>query len=236
MGVNDKADDPFANVSKSIAGGGDGPAGDVPETKRKGAPKPKGEWVCPVPADAPDARASHNHHGKPSASWRYCDAEGRLIHWVCRFDKPDGSKEVLPQTLWCEAGRVSWRWGAPPVPRPLYGLDRLAVAPAAPVLIVEGEKTADAAARLFPGFAVASWSGGSKAVGKADWAALASRRVAILPDADTPGREAAQAVRKAALAAGAEGAAIVQIPASCQTDGIAPIPSRRVFPKLICWG
>lgn len=212
--MNDKPDDPFANVSKSIAAGGDVPAGDVPETKRKSAPKPKGEWVCPVPADAPDARASHNHHGKPSGSWRYCDAGGVLIHWVCRFDKPDGSKEILPQTLWRDGERLGWRWGAPPVPRPLYGLDRLALAPAAPVLIVEGEKTADAAAGLFLGFAVASWSGGSKAVSKADWAALAGRRVAILPDADTPGREASHAVRKAALAAGAEGAAIVQLPAS----------------------
>ena len=212
--MNDKPGDPFANVSKSIAAGGDVPAGDVPETKRKAAAKPKGEWVCPVPADAPDARASHNHHGKPSASWRYCDTDGGLIHWVHRFDKPDGSKEILPQTLWREAGRLGWRWGAPPVPRPLYGLDRLALAPAAPVLIVEGEKTADAAAGLFPGFAVTSWSGGSKAVSKADWTALAGRRVAILPDADTPGREAAQAVRKAALAAGAEGAAIVQLPAT----------------------
>lgn len=212
--MNDKPDDPFANVSKSIAAGGDVPPGGAPETKRKSASQPKGEWVWPVPADAPDARPTHNRHGKPSASWRYCDADGRLIHWVCRFDKSDGSKEILPQTLWRESGRLNWFWGAPPVPRPLYGLDRLALAPAAPVLIVEGEKTADAAAGLFTGFAVASWPGGSKAVGKADWAALAGRRVAILPDADTPGREAAQAVRKAALAAGAEGVAIVQLPAS----------------------
>lgn len=106
MGVNDKRDDPFANVSKAIAAGDDLPAGNVPETKRKAAPKPKGEWVCPVPADAPEARASHNSHGKPSASWAYRDAAGRLIHWVCRFDKPDGAKEILPQTLWREGGRL----------------------------------------------------------------------------------------------------------------------------------
>lgn len=214
MGVSNKPNDPFANISKAIAAGDNLMAGDVPETKRKAAPKPKGEWVCPVPADAPDARSLHNHHGKPSATWRYCDAGGRLIHWVCRFDKPDGSKEILPQTLWREGGRLGWRWGAPPVPRPLYRLDRLALAPATPVLIVEGEKTADAAGGLVANFAVASWSGGSKAVSKADWSALAGRRVVILPDADTPGREAAQAVRTAALAAGAESAAIVQLPAS----------------------
>ncbi|WP_066555577.1 DUF927 domain-containing protein [Croceicoccus bisphenolivorans] len=235
MGMNDKPDDPFANVSKSIAGGSELSAGKVPDAKRKSAPKPKGEWVSPVPADAPDARTSHNRHGKPSASWAYRDGVGALIHWVCRFDKPDGAKEILPQTLWRDAGRLSWRWAAPPAPRPIYGLDRLAMVPAAPVLIVEGEKTADAAAGLFPGFAVASWSGGSKAVSKADWAALAGRRVAILPDADTPGREAAQAVRKAALAAGAEGAAIVELPASLPAawDCADPFPSDFAQPDLL---
>lgn len=39
---------PFANISKAIAAGDNLMAGDVPETKRKAAPKPKGEWVCPV--------------------------------------------------------------------------------------------------------------------------------------------------------------------------------------------
>ena len=234
--MNDKPDDPFAAVSKSIADGGALPAGDLPETKRKGASKSKGDWVCPAPADSPGARTSHNSHGKPTASWCYRDSAGALIHWVCRFDKPDGSKEILPQTLWSDGGRLSWRWGAPPAPRPLYGLDRLALAPAAPVLIVEGEKTADAAAGLFPGFAVATWSGGSKAVSKADWTALAGRRVAILPDADTPGREAAQAVRKAALVAGAEGAAIVQLPAMLPAAWDCADPFTLDFSKadLLC--
>ncbi|MEZ5713419.1 MAG: DUF927 domain-containing protein [Sphingobium sp.] len=235
MGVNDQPDDPFANVSKAIADGGDVPAEGAPEAKPASARKPKGEWVFPVSDDAPDARTSHNRHGKPSASWPYRDAVSQLIHWVCRFDKPDGSKEILPQTLWREGGRLGWRWGAPPVPRPLYGLDRLAAAPAAPVLIVEGEKTADAAAGLFPGFAVASWSGGSKAVSKADWSPLAGRTVAILPDADTPGREASEAVRKAVLAVGGEGAAVVQLPASLPAawDCADPFPSDFALPDLL---
>lgn len=208
--------DPFANVSKAIAGAGGAPAEAEAETKPKG----RGEWVNPVPDGAPDARTSHNVHGKHAAAWAYRDAAGRVIHWVCRFDKPPVSpgekpgKEILPQTLWRNGGRLGWHWKAAPAPRPLYGLDRLAAMPSGPTLIVEGEKTADAAAALFPAFAVASWSGGSKASGKADWAPLAGRRVVILPDADTPGREAADAVRKAVLTAGAEGAAIVQLPAS----------------------
>jgi hypothetical protein len=138
---------------------------------------------------------------------------GRLIHYVCRFDKADGGKEILPQTLWREGERLVWSWKAAPVPRPLYRLDALAMMPSAPVLVVEGEKAADAGALLVSGYAVVSWSGGSKAASKADWAPLAGRRVVILPDADTPGREAAEAVRKLALAAGAEGVAVTPLPA-----------------------
>jgi len=203
------AGDPFAGVKKSLAGGGDSPA--APEAERKS--KSAGVWVCLAPDDAPSARHSHNNHGKPVAAWAYRDSAGRLIHYVCRFDKSDGAKEILPQTLWRDGAKLAWQWKAAPVPRPLYGLDRLAAAPAAPVLVLEGEKTADAGASLFPDFAVMTWSGGSKAAGKADWTPLAGRRVVILPDADTPGREAAEAVRKLALAAGAEGVGVVQLPA-----------------------
>ena len=204
------APDPFAAVSAAVAAGGQPPAGGG---DRAAKPKPpSGEWVAPVPDGAPDPRTSHNRHGKPSVSWAYRDGEGQLLHWVCRFDKADGAKEILPLTLWREGKNLEWRWKAAPVPRPLYGLDRLAANPAAPVLVVEGEKAADAGAALFPAFAVLSWSGGSKAVAKSDWAPLAGRRVVILPDADTPGREAAAVVAKLAGAAGADGVAVIALP------------------------
>ena len=47
-------------------------------------------------------------------------------------------------------GKVSWRWNYPEVPRTLYNLHLLAKRPDADVLIVEGEKAADAAGKLFP--------------------------------------------------------------------------------------
>lgn len=206
------AGDPFAAVKKSL-GGGEGPSQPGSEGKRKGAGANAGEWVCPVPDDAPAPRSSHNRHGMPGAAWTYRDETGAVICYVCRFDKADGSKEVLPLTLWRIGVRFDWQWKAPPAPRPLYGLDRLAAMPAAPVLLVEGEKTADAGAALFPDFVVMTWQGGGKAGSKADWAPLAGRRVVILPDADTPGREAADAVRKLVLAAGANGVGVVQLPA-----------------------
>ena len=49
----------------------------------------------------------------------------------------------------------------PLTPVPMYGLDRLAARPEATVLLVEGEKTADAAELLFPGCVAITSQGGS---------------------------------------------------------------------------
>jgi hypothetical protein len=89
--------------------------------------------------------------GKPSCVWDYRNEKGRLLMRVCRFDPYSGSKVIRPLT-YCEneAGARGWRWRQLPELRPLYGLDCLAERSNAPVLIVEGEKTADAAAKLFP--------------------------------------------------------------------------------------
>jgi putative DNA primase/helicase len=100
----------------------------------------------------------------------------------------------------------------PPAPRPFYGLDRLAARPSAPVLVVEGEKAADAAATLFPEYVTVTWPGGGKAVGKAEWRALAGRAVAAWPDNDAAGHEAVAAVAKALATAGAASAAVVDVP------------------------
>ncbi|MFW6074560.1 MAG: hypothetical protein ACOC9Y_03135, partial [Chloroflexota bacterium] len=65
-----------------------------------------------------------------------------------------------------------------------------------PVLVVEGEKCADAAARVLAGeWIVTTWAGGSKAVTKTDWSPLADRDVTIWPDADEPGLRAAREIK-----------------------------------------
>jgi uncharacterized protein (DUF927 family) len=171
-----------------------------------------GEPVSPVPADAPTAPGEHRSHGQPARTWSYRNAAGELLGRVCRFDKPDGSKVVLPQTLWRNGGRLRWEWKQWPEPRPLYGLQQLATRPAEPVLVVEGEKTADAAGERVGGFVSAAWPGGSKATGKVDWSPLAGRDVVIWPDADEPGRKAAADVAACAQAAGALTVAIVDVP------------------------
>jgi putative DNA primase/helicase len=97
-------------------------------------------------------------------------------------------------SLWRENGRLTWRWKAVPEPRPLYGLDRLAKRPDASVAICEGEKSADAAARIFPNSVCITSPGGSQAASKADWSPLEGRRVLVWPDADEPGAKYAATV------------------------------------------
>lgn len=176
-------------------------------------PKPTtGTWTT-IPAPVPPAAIHHPRHGNPSATWEYRGMAGEILGIVCRFDQPDGEKEVIPYTHGIDAtGKAGWKWRAWPEPRPLYGLDRLAQRPDAPVLIVEGEKTADAAQRLLPAAVAVSWPGGSNATGKADFSPLKGRRAAIWPDNDEPGRKAAEAVARAALAAGAAEVFIVDVP------------------------
>jgi putative DNA primase/helicase len=130
------------------------------------------------------------------ASWCYRDAQGRLVGYVCRVQFSDGSKDVFPFTYARHtSGREQWRWKGFARPRPLYRLPELVVtASEVGVLIVEGEKSADAAARLLPNVAVVTWPGGSKAVSLVDLEPLRGRRVTLWPDADKPGLDAMAAI------------------------------------------
>jgi putative DNA primase/helicase len=178
----------------------------------------KATWsaITPVPGDAPAAPASHFKLGKPTTRWTYRDAAGELIGHVCRFDPADG-KVFRPLTYGRRGdGAPEWRWESWPTPRPLYCLDRLAQKPDAVVLVTEGEKAADAATRLLPAMVVVTSPNGSKAANSADWSALRGRRVVVWPDADVAGLSYAQAVAKAAIAAGAISASIVSPPAGCK--------------------
>ncbi len=132
---------------------------DEEEVSHAGSLNPDAEhWrvLLPVPPDAPPLRQNLIDRFAPAGfaftdGWRYDDAEGHLLGCAVRYDpsEPAGSqkKQVKPLTF-CEGpgGRREWRCKAFPEPRPLYGLKRLAARPDAPVLLVEGEKTADAAA------------------------------------------------------------------------------------------
>ncbi len=152
------------------------------------APVSDGELVSPVPADAPPMPQIHFALGQPSARWHYRDAAGAVLCENLRFDKPDGAKEFLPLTLWRDVQGLRWRWKSFPAPRPLYNLDKLAARPDAPVVVCEGEKSADAAARIFPKSVATTSPGGANAADKANWGVLRGRKILLWPDNDAPGR------------------------------------------------
>lgn len=182
-----------------------------------------GEIIMPVPSDAPPPSFCHPEHGEPAATWIYHDRDGRIISFVCRFERP-GGKEILPRTLWRDAlGQRRWRWKGVPAPRPLYNLDRIAKNPDAPIIVVEGEKAADAAARIFPKSVATTSQGGSKAASKADWPQLAGRQVLIWPDADKPGAEYAAAVAEILTSLGCT----VSVVDATALASIAPDGSKR---------
>jgi hypothetical protein len=165
--------------------------------------------VTPVPADAPKPPDRHPKLGKPSAVWTYRDEDGAVSGYACRYDSK-GEKQFRPLVLYRSAdGTLAWRYEAWPVPRPLYGLDHLAARPQAPVLICEGEKAADAAQRLLPGFVCITSPNGAKSTAKADWTPLRGRVVVIWPDDDEAGDGYAKTVAKLVLEAGALSVAIV---------------------------
>ena len=64
-----------------------------------------------------------------------------------------------------------------------------------PVLIVEGEKTADSAQALYPEFDVISWSGGASSYAKSNWNVLSHKQVTIWPDNDQAGIDAAHNIK-----------------------------------------
>lgn len=145
--------------------------------------------------------------GRAVAQWCYRDTAGEQLFWIQRFNLPDGRKlffhRVWLDNAWHHPRKTdpfTCEW---PAPRPLYRLPDLSDRPDAPVLVVEGEKAADAAAALFPAHVVVSWSNGSKAIDKVDWQPLKRRRLTLWPDADAPGKQAMArlAERLATLAA-----------------------------------
>ena len=161
------------------------------ELARDGEPDGAKPTLPPADAEAPEEAAARLFDRPSEALWRYRNAEGTLVFCVCRWNKPDGEKEIRPLS-WFEG--VGWRFAHWPEARPIYNLDKIAREPDAPVVICEGEKAADAAASIFPKSIVTTSSGGANAIAKTDWTPLAGHRVLVWPDNDEPGGKYARAV------------------------------------------
>lgn len=164
----------------------------------------RGLWTAPVePRRRPAANPNYlAPFGKPDHQYPYLRADGLLAGTVCRWNATvDRRKEIRPCT-WI-AAESRWEWRAFDAPRPLYGLQELLARPAAQVLLVEGEKCRDAAAKALTGLVVVSWAGGSKAIEQTDWQPLQGKRLIAWPDNDDAGLKAMERILIAAKPASA---------------------------------
>lgn len=186
------------------------------------AAQSKNEWttVFPSPNQAPNLKQEKQlapmlRGRQETARYEYKDADHNTLGYVVRLEDKDGNK-ITPTLTWCrnQEGKEQWRWQGFGNDRPLYGLEQLKQKPTAPVLIVEGEKTCEAARLTFKDHAVITWSGGVGAVNKSDWNVLNNREVTIWPDHDKPGLNAAQKIAEVLQNNGNENVAIVDLPST----------------------
>jgi len=157
--------------------------------------------MIPVPADGlPCNFAMPDFGGKPTNLYPYQQADGQLVGYVARWDiinpeTGEREKKILP-LCYCDIGngKKAWRSAGMPTPRPLYRLPEILARQDAPIIVCEGEKTAEAAKVLFPDYATTTPMHGAKSPQKTDWSALRGRTVMIAPDYDAAGEAFADAV------------------------------------------
>ncbi|CAO5674693.1 MAG: hypothetical protein NEHIOOID_01370 [Holosporales bacterium] len=119
--------------------------------------------------------------------------------------------------------------------RPLYGLDVLKQKSSAPVLIVEGEKTCNAARDIFKDHAVITWNGGCGSVHKSDWSVLKDRDVTIWPDHDKAGETAAHKIADILKDHAVQSVSIVDLPSTLphKWDLADPLPNDMHYDDLM---
>ena len=153
------------------------------------APERKPAVIEPPGERPPPDTTFHGKHyrwGDPVSTYCYADRDGPIFY-VCRYE-PEGERKQFSPWRWLNG---KWEAKAFSKPRPLYGLDRLQAAkPTKRVMLVEGEKAADALRPILKTHVVMTWAGGAKAFDTADFTPLADRNVDLWPDQDLPGREA----------------------------------------------
>ncbi|MCB1073112.1 MAG: conjugal transfer relaxase/helicase TraA, partial [Chlamydiia bacterium] len=167
------------------------------------------DWVSvkpdpKVPAPKFEEQGKLSYYYNEIMRHPYHDEKGDLLYYVTRLqDKNDPSCKITPPLSYGyfknSPEKLSWErrgYKDENGKKPLYNLHHLREKPLAPVLIVEGEKTADKALEKFPDrdFICMTWSGGASSVSKADWNPLFGREVVVWPDNDEAGFRAANQV------------------------------------------
>jgi uncharacterized protein (DUF927 family) len=194
--------------------------------------------ISPIPADATIPTFIPGF-GRPSVVYAYRNGLGQILFYVLRADPLTAPKVIRPLTLWTTAtGQRRWRLESMPAPRPLYNLDLITQRPEAPILIVEGEKAADAARPLFPEGVVTTTPNGAQAVKHADLSPLQGRTIIIWPDNDGPGEKYADHIKDALVRLGHRGSLTIIRPGAWDAlydDTGAAMIRKRTAPAEVGW-
>jgi putative DNA primase/helicase len=169
------------------------PAIATPPAKPK---KPKRPARIP---DTPPVGTPPPELGRAVAQWPYGPDPENPWFWIQRIPMESKEPGGKPEKRFVHRTWIDGRWHFPsrrdpftsewPAPRPLFNLPELLARPDAPVLVVEGEKSADAAPRLAPGHVIVSGCGGTGGINAVDWTPLAGREILLWPDNDAAGRQ-----------------------------------------------
>ncbi len=161
-----------------------------------------------VPASEPESRSGSESEpessqmlGAPTNQWNYYDANGDLMVCVYRYDTLSG-KQFRP---WDPKLRTY----KTPEPRPLY--NQIGVAKSDLVVLVEGEKCAEALIKL--GIcATTAMHGANAPINKTDWSPLQGKQMVLWPDHDPPGKAYADKIINKLRTLGVASLAKVMIP------------------------
>ena len=183
--------------------------GKLPPSKESAAPS---DWRSLKPThDCPALQLGEGcleklaYHNRETARYTYTDAQGHTLFQVVRLEPKDvhkTGKMTLPLSYGVDSGSADptpgWalkKYQSPDKSLlPLYNLKELINNPTKPILIVEGEKTAEAAKVIFPEMVVTTWHGGAGNVPAADLSSLKGRNVVMWPDNDATGKKAMEAL------------------------------------------
>lgn len=144
--------------------------------------------IQPIKSDRPNLNSSK--YGKPVTTHEWRDASNKLLGLTVRYEYEDDGERAKRFSQW---SIINDKWEPKSIPkdRPLYDLKRIIDNPTYKIVIVEGEKSLEAAKKLFSqikqDIIVTTWIGGSNAVKKTLWGHLAGRDVVIWPDNDDAG-------------------------------------------------
>lgn len=179
------------------------------QTRQKNDDRPK-NWEVNIPPHAePDWSTLMFKEWPVTNHWAFFNREGQIAFWHIRADKPQGrstektTKKKIYSRIYSVTDKDTEKkffahraiLKEKPIP---YNAFYLPQRLEAPILIVEGPKTADAAAKRMPEYLVLTWDEGTANYNKFDWSMLQGRNTPIylFPDNDEPGIKAMRGLAK----------------------------------------